>query len=273
MFSQKGFGFIFLILLIPVILGLMAGSYYFGTKQIDSSSKVVQASSKPSQFSSPAVKITKYPSDIPSDWKKEAGKNCQSTFYIPPKKEPFYHPYKPYNERKNPSVGSLDGSGSFWDFPRGIIGAILIPIIEPNGKYLQDPTMYTSEDATSGEVIAGVFVSCLGTNLKTNLELQNLLNPNIDKFNTGAISRPEGMAADSWTINKVENIKKWGLDVLKINLSENFKNSGGEPFSRVHDNYLFIHNQKVYEAVMIRSENDSILFETAGKIFDNLAFE
>lgn len=270
--NKKGFGTIFVIIGVLVILGLVGGAYYFGIRQ-NQPIPQQQATASPTTIQTPPTNLPTQSSNqevsaIPSDWIYKTNTDCSVRFPIPPKKEPYY---STPNANRQPSVTNDEGSGRFWDYPRGVFYSnLLSKLIGANEQYKQAATTYATEAEASGYISAAVVVSCAenkgGLN---NKQLLELLKENIQKYNQ---TSSETMEASKYTIETSKEVKKWDKEALDLTVSEYFKNSGGQPYTNTVNYVMFATNSKIYEVKKVINSKSTSVQETADKIFNNLQF-
>ncbi|HCR36392.1 hypothetical protein A2130_04205 [Candidatus Woesebacteria bacterium GWC2_33_12] len=201
-------------------------------------------------------------STLPTGWSYKDNKECGVKFAIPPKEAPYYYPV---DVNRQPSVTNEQGSGRFWDFPRGGVYPNLLTKF-PNGydQHKQAVTMFASPDEASGYVSQAVVVSCIPNNgrFANNTALISSLTTELEKYNSQ--TGEKGMQASTYKINSNTPATKWGKNVVNLVVSEDTTNVAYT---------MFVTPQYVYEIKVIGATSDTFVKDTAKKIFDNLSFQ
>lgn len=274
--NQKG-NFIILIGVVFLILIVGIGAYYLGqqtskkTQPSGQEQSVTNPSTAPTQPSSSVNTVTTEPApSLPSGWTYKSNGECAVKFAIPPKQAPYYQIPDP---NRQPSVTNDEGSGRFWDFPRGgVYPNLLSKLITGNQEYKQAPTMYATVEGASGYVSSGVIVSCIpnSSNLN-NLSMLNSLKSKLQEYNNGTSEK--GMQASKYTIKTSNEVSRWNQKVYDLNMSEYYSNSGGQPVTNSVEYTMFTTPKFIYEVRVMGATDNAFVKETAKKIFDNLVFE
>lgn len=206
----------------------------------------------------------------PSGWSYKNNGECGAKFAIPPKQAPYYYPIDP---NRTSSVTDEQGSGRFWDFPRGAAYPnLLSKVLLPNQEYKQAITMFANPEEASGYISQAVAVSCIPNNERfaDNNAFISSLTAELDKYNKS--TGEKGMQASSYAIKSNTSTTKWGKSVADLTVSEYFENSGGQPFTNSVAYTMFVTSQYVYEVKVFGATSDTSVKETAEKIFNNLVF-
>lgn len=271
--NSKGNVQIIVAILIASVLSI-AGTYlYLSDADVPNDTKkaidIIKDTSKTEKPSVPAE-----PKEL-VDWQRKTGDNCNTSFLIPPKKEPYF---TPYNE-------NVYRSGLFWDFPRGgstypnVLGTLV------SDNYKQDLAMYVMDsDVGSGAVTSAVAVSCSEiASIKDNRQLEIAIKASLGTFNNTDIE--DWLGPRKLKVREIKTINKWDQEVLQIDLTEFWGDmSGGQPVTLQKTYYLFVDGKKTYEVSTIGlgentydspnpiSQKDQFIAETAVKILDNIRF-
>lgn len=274
--NRKGF--------VPIIIGVIllilivgGGAYYLG-KQSSTNSQLQNQKQSQSNINPPLTTSQPSPTDLLSEptvtlspgWAYKNNGECAVKFAIPPKQTPYYQVPDP---NRQSSVANDEGSGRFWDFPRGSSYPNLLVKL-PNGyeSHKQAPTMYASAEEASGYISQGVIVSCIpNTANLSNQSMLNSLKTKLIDFNQS--TGEKGMEADTYTITSSEEVNRWGKTVLDLTVSEYFKNLGSQPVTNTIRYTMFATPQFIYEVRIIGASENIFVKETAKKIFDNLQFD
>lgn len=250
-------------LVCSLIFGL--GGYYLGKQSSNSQCVENEVQTNPTAIpdqNSPTNTPASQISALPTGWSYKDNKECGVKFAIPPKEAPYYYPL---DVNRQPSVTSEQGSGRFWDFPRGGTYPNLLTKF-PNGydQHKQAITMFTSPDGASGYISQAVAVSCIPNNgrFANNTALVSSLTTELEKYNNQ--TGEERMQASTYKINSNTPATKWGKNVVNLVVSEDATNVAYT---------MFVTPQYVYEIKIFGATGDSFVKDTAKKIFDNLIFE
>jgi hypothetical protein len=185
------------------------------------------------------------------------------------KKEPYY---STPDSNRPPSVTGDEGSGRFWDFPRGgVYPNILSKLISNNQEYKQATTMYATVDEASGYVSSAVVVSCIrNTGNLNNLSMLNSLKSKLQEYNNDKSEK--GMQASTYTIKSSNEVSRWNSKVYDLTMAEYYSNPGGQPITNSIEYTMFTTPKYIYEVRVMGATDNSFVKETARKIFDNLQF-
>lgn len=274
--NQKGF-FPIIIGVIILVLVVGAGAYYLGqqsskkTQSSEQQQTITNPTTAPTQPSSSTNTVTTEPAtSLPSGWTYKSNGECAVKFAIPPKQAPYYQVPDP---NRQPSVTNDEGSGRFWDFPRGAVYPNLLSKF-PNGYdgHKQVPTMYASAEEASGYVSSAVIVSCLpNSGNLTNATMLNTLKTKLQEYNQEGGEK--GMQASTYTIKTSNEVNRWNQKVYDLVVAENFANPGGQPITNNVEYTMFTTPKFIYEVRVMGATENAFVKETAKKIFDNLRFE
>jgi hypothetical protein len=271
--NQRGFvpliiGFAILL----VVVGI--GAYYLGTQK---NNQVITNNNQaiPSPTTSDIIRNTSPTSNpvsiatLPEGWLYKGNNECDVKFPIPPKKEPYY---STPDSNRPPSVTGDEGSGRFWDFPRGgVYPNILSKLISNNQEYKQATTMYATVDEASGYVSSAVVVSCIrNTGNLNNLSMLNSLKSKLQEYNNDKSEK--GMQASTYTIKSSNEVSRWNSKVYDLTMAEYYSNPGGQPITNSIEYTMFTTPKYIYEVRVMGATDNSFVKETARKIFDNLQF-
>jgi len=271
------------LLILAVVIGLIAfgfGGYYLG-KQSPSNDKLTIESAlptttttvNPSEVPDPTVTTTiskTQSGSLPSGWSYKTNNECGVKFAVPPKMPPYYQVSDPNGP---PSVTEDNGSGRFWDFPRGAVYPNLLSKLMTGGEeYKQATTMYATADEASGYVSAAVVVSCLpNTNNLNDLSALNTLKAKLQAYNQD--TGEKGMGASLYTIKSSNEVSRWGNKANDLSVTEDYSKPGAEPFSDTVEYTIFTTQKFIYEVRVMGASNDQVVKDTAKQIFQNLSFE
>lgn len=186
-----------------------------------------------------------------ADWTYKKADSCDVEFKIPPKEVPFYHPY---NKDKLSDVTALEGSGRYWDFPRGNIWPTVLGIL--NTDFTVIATSYASPEEASGYSAGYVFVTCAPSKLQNFTDLLKDLDVKISEYNN---KEYKGMGPDKYIINESTEIEMWDKSVLKLVIND-----------RAY--YVFISKGKIYEIAKGGDASHTFVSETADTIIKELKF-
>lgn len=251
-----------------VIFGL--GGYFLGSQSLNNKQAVVEQKNSP--VSTPTPEVVSAPngednqqlSSLPSGWTYKSNGKCDVEFAIPPKKEPYYYPADP---SRAPSVINEQGSGRFWDFPRGGVYPNLLsklPSWDDTNFDIQAVTMFASPEEASGYVSQAVVVSCIPNNgqYSTNSQLLSILNSKLNEYN--ASTEEKGMQSSTYIVKTNTQTQRWGQGVVDLVITEGSSNI---------EYTMFVTPKNIYEVKMFGATEDSFVRQTAKQIFDNLRFE
>jgi len=263
-------------LLISIIVLLLSATGVLGYKYYELQQRVDKLQLSTPQPSPQLVANSPLPkqspilvaNQIPDDWSYQTNGECGVKFPIPPKIKPYFHSQ---DSSSQPSVTSEEGSGRFWDFPRGGVYPNMLSKVAKYELVKQANAMYATAGEASGYVSAAVSVSCVKntTNLNNQIILQ-LLEENIQKYNLQDNS--ERMEASSYTISSSNTINKWSQLVIDLKASEYYQNPGGKPYTKQTESIIFATPTYLYEIKVVGQTEDSFVMNTANQIFDNLKF-
>lgn len=262
---------------VPIIIGgvlllliIAGGAYYLGTRQNQPVQQ--QATTVPTDQSSPTAQPTQEANQntslIPNDWIYKTFADCGVRFPIPPKKEPYYSTPNP---NRPPSVTNDDGSGRFWDFPRGVTSNLLSKF--PNGyeNHKQANAWYATAEEASGYVSSAVSVSCLpNTSNFNNITALSSLKAKLQEYNQD--TGEKGMGASTYTVKSSNEVSRWNQKVYDLTVAEYYANPGGQPYTNNVEYTVFTTPKFIYEVRILGATENSFVKETANKIFDNLQF-
>jgi len=261
---------IFLVTL-EIVTVLIAVYFAYQFTQLKKQITQPQPTSSPvSGLNLPTTEPTSQPTaSLPSGWTYKSDA-CNVRFPIPPKQAPYYQVANP---NRQPSITSEEGSGRFWDFPRGgSYPNLLAKLLTGNAEYKQASAMYASVGEASGYISSAVVVSCIPNTVNSdNQGMLDTLKSKLLEFNQS--TGEKGMEANKYTIQSIKEISKWSKKVLNLAVSEYFENSGGQPFTNSVEYTILATPQYLYEVRVFGGTTDSFVKETAQKIFDNLSFE
>jgi len=253
------------VLLCFVVFGF--GGYYLGKQSSNSQQYTNSGQSQfipavtPEPNAPTATPTSQQISSLPTGWSYKNNNECGVKFAIPPKETPYYYPI---DANRPPSVTNEQGSGRFWDFPRGgSYPNLLSKVLLTNQEYKQAITMFASLDEASGYISQAVAVSCIPNNTRfaNNSALISSLTDEVDKYNKS--TGEKGMQASTYTIKSDTSTTRWGKSVTDLKVTED---SSDVSYT------LFVTSQFVYEVKVFGATNDSSVKDTARKIFDNLVF-
>lgn len=255
------------LILLEVITILIVCFLYYQNNHLKSQILTVQYTPIPSTESNSQVVDTPLQQNVilPEGWSYIEGKECGVKFAIPPKEAPYYYPM---DVNRQPSLTSEQGSGRFWDFPRGGTYPNLLSKLyttKVNLEPKQAMAMFATSDEASGYVSQAVSVSCIKNDqlkIVDNEEMLSLLKGEIEKYN--ASTEEKGMQASAYKINSNTPAIKWGKNVMNLVVSEGATNVTYT---------MFVTPRYVYEIKVFGATSDSSVKDTAKKIFDNLVFE
>lgn len=263
-----------IVLVCAIVFGF--GGYYMGKQSSQPKSNIDKQANQPIPTSVLELKTKTTPStkqkvgSLPPGWSYKDNGECGVKFAIPPKTEPYYIPYDP---NRDPSLTDDTNIGRFWDFPRGAIYPNLLSKL-PKGyeNHKQAIAWYATTNESSGPITAAISVSCIPNegNLK-NQGMLNIIKTNLQDYNkrTG----DKGMQQpDSYTIQSSKEVNRWGHLVVDLTVLENFKNSGGQPYTKSVKYTMFTTPKYIYEIRVLGASQDTFVKETATKIFNNLVF-
>lgn len=243
------------------------GGYYLGKQSSNSQQYTNNGQSQLIPTASPepgtptATPTSQQVSSLPTGWNYKNNGECGVKFAIPPKETPYYYPV---DANRQPSVTNEQGSGRFWDFPRGgSYPNLLSKILLPNQEYKQAITMFVSPEEASGYISQAVAVSCIPNNgrFANNNALTSSLTTEIDKYNKS--TGEKGMQASTYTIKSNTPKTRWGKSVVDLIVTED----------TVDVSYtILVTPQYVYEVKVFGATSDASVRDTAKKIFDNLGF-
>lgn len=257
-------GFAPLILIIVVAALGIAGYFAYQNMQL----KDLLTKTGQEEVSTPSSEPKE--STLPAGWTYKDNGECDVSFAIPPKKSPYYEPVDP--NRPDP-VTNDEGSGRFWDFPRGGVSANMLTKF-PNGYETskQANAMYASIDEASGYISSAVSVSCIpNTDNFDNLSMLNTLKNKLQEYNQD--TGEKGMEPTTYTIKTSKEIDRWNRKVYDLTISEYYQNSGEQPYTNSVEYTAFTTPSFIYEIRVLGEIGDNFVKETAKKIFDNLVFE
>lgn len=249
-----------------VVIGF--GGYYLGKQPSTSqeNSNNIQGQANPA--ATPETSIpTAFPTDVqqvaslPSGWGYKDNGECGVKFAIPPKEIPYYYPVDP---NRQPSVTNEQGSGRFWNFPRGgSYPNVLSKILLPNQEYKEATTMFASPEEASGYISQAVAVSCIPNNgrFANNSALTTSLAAEIDKYNKS--TGEKGMQASTYTIRSNTPKTRWNRNVMDLIATEDTTDVSYT---------MFVTPKYIYEVKVFGATSDSFVKDTAKKIFDYLVF-
>jgi len=249
-----------LIVLLISTTGVLGYKYYELKQQLDNQQSTPLSSpqlvtSSPAPVTSPNLDE----SDIPDDWSYQTNGECAVNFPIPPKIKPYFQPRDPNSQ---PSVTNEEGSGRFWDFPRGVVYPNLLSKVAQYESTKQAGTVYATVDEASGYVSQAVSVSCApNSKFNNNADLISALSLAIDEYNKS--DKEKGMQPNTYTITSQKSVNRWNKQVTDLVVAEGNQNS---------EYTLFITPQYIYEVRVFGATQDNFVQKTAQKIFDNLKF-
>lgn len=263
-----------------IILFVGMGVYLLGTRKSQTVIQNIpqQILPTPSAYSSPtrttnsptSMPSTQQTSPLPIGWSYKSNNECEVKFAIPPKEVPYYQPIDP---NRLPSVTNDEGSGRYWDFPRGGVYPNMLTKF-PNGYELQKQAsaMYASIEEASGYVASAVAVSCIpNTESLNGQSMLNVLKTKLEKYNQD--QNEAGMQPTKYTIQTSSIVDRWNHKVYDLTVLEYYQNSGGQPYTNSTSYSLFATPKYIYEVRVLGETNNAFVKETAIKIFDNLFFE
>ncbi len=264
--------------LLGICLMFAIGGYLIGSKESTTQQTQVQPNQELTPIEKPSDRIVNEQpaikdsilTSIPSTWTYKSNGECNVSFPIPPKSEPYYFPANSNIER---SVTKDLGSGRYWDFPRGGVYPDLLALL-PNGyeKHKQANAFFAAEDEASGYVAAVVSVSCMTNESEyDNLTILKMLEETIQKYNQDTTDK--GMGPNSYSIVTTNNTDKWGQPVVELTVNKYFQNPGGEPVNQVREYTIFADSKYIYEVSIFGESADLSVLDTAEMIFSNLLFE
>lgn len=198
---------------------------------------------------------------LPTGWSYKNNNECGVKFAIPPKETPYYYPT---DANRQPSVTNEQGSGRFWNFPRGgSYPNLLSKLLLTNQEYKQAITMFASPDEASGYISQAVAVSCIPNNARfaNNSALISTLTAEIDKYNKS--TGEKGMQASTYKIKSNTPTTRWTKGVVDLTITE-------ESTDILYT--MFVTPQYVYEVEIFGATSDTFVRDTAKEIFDNLSF-
>ncbi|PIP64016.1 hypothetical protein COY89_01410 [Candidatus Roizmanbacteria bacterium CG_4_10_14_0_8_um_filter_36_36] len=256
---------LFVIFGLAVAIGLVLLGIQIGKKQI---SKPITISLQPTFFPTPTtVNPTTIPTipkpivSLPAGWIYQS-KDCNVGFPIPPKETPYYQPFNP---NRPPPVTEDEGSGRFWDFPRGVsYPKLLSKLLIGDVEWKQASATYAATDEASGYFSQTVVVSCIpnGGRYTNNSALIASLSTELDRYNTSDVEKE--MQPATYKIKNSVPLSRWGEDVIDLVVTEGI----------VDNKYtIFVTPQNIYEVKVFGNTNNDFVKETAQKIFNNLLFD
>lgn len=170
-------------------------------------------------------------------WRVYKDEGCNVIFHVPPIEEPYYHPYDPDREPGN--IGDPnEGTGSYWDIPRGGSKSAFMHVIGAENEYNHVPTTYTFLGCASGACGSDGAVSVRCT--KNTYEVADLSEFIIGKANSYSGGLPQG--PDKVINVNVREIEKWGMNVLEVSWDDYFGT-----FSNRRTSYVFQKDGLIYE--------------------------
>lgn len=263
-----------------IVVGMLAlaalfGSlgYYLGTQSSEKQQMIVDMQVLPS--ATPMTEPTAIPQDdeyvsnLPMGWTYKSSEKCNVDFAIPPKQEPYYYPSDP-NVRSG--VTGEQGSGRFWDFPRGSSYPHLLsklPSWDDTNFDIQAMAAFASPEEASGYVSQAVAVSCIPNNgqFATNAELITSLELQLNEYNTSTEEKG-GMQPATYTIKANQPTQRWGQDVvdLVVAAGDSGENSSESTYT------MFVTPKNIYEIRVFGATEDDFVIQTGKQIFENLRF-
>ncbi len=264
--------------LLGICLLFAIGGYLIGSKESTTQQTQVQPNQELAPIETALDGIAKeqpvakdsISTSVPSTWTYKSNGECNVSFPIPPKSEPYYFPPNPNIER---SVTKDLGSGRFWDFPRGGVYPDMLSLLAgDNQTSMQANAMFASDDEASGYVSAVISVSCSNNTLKLdNQMLVNKLKDGMQRYNQDPSDK--GMGPNTYTIVTTSNTDKWDRPVIELTVNKYYLNLGGEPVNQEKKYTIFADAEYIYEASIIGESAELSVLETAEMIFSNLIFE
>lgn len=247
--NQRG-GFVIVLSILVVVVFVSVGTYYLGTQQskpeiviLTNSPVPTFDSSAPLPSNASAKPSTRPSTSLPSDWTYQKSTACNTSFPIPPKKEP-------YLTTTLPSTGATNDNNRFWKLSENTESELFLFKDDSSLNYA--PT----EEASLGNGYnpGSVSIFCTRNNeTLTNGQLVSTLEAYIKSNNY-----------DFKLLNK-RNLNKWNIDVVAVNIQ-------GGMFGEADDVYFFnIGNRSYFVTYSSQSENQ-VVKDTTKKIFDNLQF-
>lgn len=260
-------------LIVPILLTILLsgtvfgfGGYYFAKKTINSQpnledNQIQPTSTTISQMLATPTTIKEQLSTLPAGWSYKTNNECGVKFAIPPKEKPYYQPIDPNRE---PSVTNDQGSGRFWDFPRGgSYPNLLSKLIGEKQEYKQAIAMFASADGGSGYISQAVAVSCIPNNgrFTDNSQLLSSLTTELNKYNS--LTGEKGMQAATYSVKSNSPTQRWSKNVVDLVVAEDTANISYT---------MFVTSQFIYEVKLFGGSKDISVKNTGKQIFDNLSF-
>ncbi len=165
------------------------------------------------------------------------------------------------------------GIDRYWNFPRGsVYPNMLSKIFEVGQSYQTTAAMYVSDTDASGEIPSAVAISCIpNTNNYTNKTLLDAIFKNISAYNLKGSG--ETMEALTYRISSYYFQTHWNVPTVDLTVSEYFPNPGGKAVTNTQKYTIFATPKMLYEVRILGTTKDTLVQDTAKKIFDSLVFD
>ncbi len=231
-------------------MGFLGGYLFFSPKKTveEKAAPTPHVSSSPTKVTM-SVTPTEKANAIPTDWTYVTSQECNVSFPLPPKKEPYYIPV-PTGE--TPDL--MQDEGGFWQYGTNTSA----------GMFTQYAYMhFFNEDWGGSEYMAGfVQVGC-GPNTK-GYTTESLLSTYSDDYKNGTYAGPEGPLV----FTNLGEKKMWGRSTIAYTVSGGMGLSNGSNIQ-----YLFATKEHIYTVSTMKMSQSTFIKNTTEQIFQNLQFK
>gem|GEM_PF-5634091 len=230
-------------------VGLLGGYLFFSPKNTSEEKTTPTAQTSPSPIpTTMSVSPTGKANTLPTGWTYVSSQECNVSFPLPPKKEPYYIPAP-----TGATPDLMQDEGGYWGYDKNTSGGMFVEYAFVH---------FFNEDWGGSEYIPGLVQVGCSPNTK-GYTTESLLSTYSDDYKNGKYAGPEGPLV----FKSLGEKEMWGRQTIAYTIS-----GGMGPDNGLNTHYLFATKEHIYTVSTMMMSQTPLVKNTTEQIFQNLQF-